>query len=92
MKRVGSRDYDYWPPIGWKTTILVSDWSPVHPDLRVLVGLPLQGLVVVDTGPGPGQQDLHLSEEGSVAGGGQQLLAGLRHQQLDLVHRVLAAR
>ena len=66
--------------------------SPVHPDLRVLVGLPLQRLVPGHVGPGPGQQDLDLSEEGSVAGGGEQLPAGLRHQELDLVHRVLAAR
>ena len=66
--------------------------SPVDPDLGVHVCLPLQGLVIANTGPGPGQQDLHLSEEGSVAGGGEQLPAGLRHQQLDLVHRVLAAR
>ena len=75
-----------------KRTILVCNVSPVDPDLGVHEGLPLQGLVVANTGPGPGQQDLHLSEEGSVAGGGEQLFAGLRHQQLDLVHRVLAAR
>ena len=79
----------YWPPIGWKTTILVCDWSPVHPDLCVLEELSLQRLVMGHAGPGLGQQNLDLLEIGSVSGGNQKLSASLGHQMLYLVNGFL---
>ena len=79
----------YWPPIGWKTTILVCDWLPVHPDLRILEELSLQRLVMGHTGPGLGQQNLDLLEVGSLPGGNHQFSAGLGHQEFYLVNCIL---
>ena len=88
MKRWGQVT-KYWPPIGWKITILVCDWLPVHPDLRVLEELSLQCLVMGHAGPGLGQQNLDLLEVGSVSGGYHQFSARLGHQELYLVNCIL---
>ena len=69
---------------------LVDRVGQVHPHLGGLEELALEVLVGLGVGPGLGQQDLDPLVVGSLPGGDEELPAGLGHEVLDLVDRVLA--